>query len=148
MGVEEIIGRLESMVMVHLREQLPWVWATHDLLVQCQQRGIPAALVTMSRREMAQIVIDAAPAPFAFSVTGDEVEHPKPDPWPYLHAAQTLGVPASRCVVIEDSATGAQSGRDAGCTVYTTGPNAGRILELPALPPKPTLDELLPLASR
>lgn len=147
LGVEEVIGRLEQQVMAQLRGDLPWVAPTRDLLAECAQRGVPVALVTMSRRAMADIVIAAAPGRFDFSVTGDEVVHPKPDPWPYLHAAEALGVPPHRCIAIEDSSTGAQAARDAGCTVYTVGPQAGQILGLPALPPNPTLDELVPVTS-
>ena len=36
----------------------------------------------------------------------DRVEHPKPAPDVYLRAAADLGVPPSRCLVVEDSATG------------------------------------------
>jgi beta-phosphoglucomutase-like phosphatase (HAD superfamily) len=50
-------------------------------------------------------------------VTGDEVEHSKPEPDSYLLAAERLGFPACYCVAIEDSATGVHSAREAGLTV-------------------------------
>ena len=50
-------------------------------------------------------------------VTGDQVEHGKPHPEPYLTAAADLGVAPEDCVAIEDSNTGATSAVAAGCTV-------------------------------
>ena len=51
----------------------------------------------------------------------------KPHPDLFLHAAQTLGVPPSQCVVVEDSAPGARAGLAAGMRVlvYATAWNAG-----------------------
>ncbi|MSW15353.1 MAG: HAD-IA family hydrolase, partial [Actinobacteria bacterium] len=41
----------------------------------------------------------------------------KPDPEGYLSAAETLGVPISECLVIEDSLTGITSGLASGAYV-------------------------------
>jgi HAD superfamily hydrolase (TIGR01509 family) len=43
-----------------------------------------------------------------------EVEHGKPAPDLFLHAARSLGVPPERCVVVEDSRPGVQAARAAG----------------------------------
>jgi HAD superfamily hydrolase (TIGR01509 family) len=53
----------------------------------------------------------------------DQVAHGKPAPDIYLMAAQKMGVPPSRCVVIEDSYPGAQAGLAAGMTVLGYCPN-------------------------
>lgn len=53
-------------------------------------------------------------------VSADLVTHGKPHPEPYLKGAQLLGLAPSDCLVIEDSASGAQAGRAAGCTVLAT----------------------------
>jgi sugar-phosphatase len=50
-------------------------------------------------------------------VTADDVAHGKPAPDGYLQAAERLGVPPERCVVVEDSASGVSAGRAAGCRV-------------------------------
>ncbi len=47
----------------------------------------------------------------------NQVAHGKPAPDIYLLAAQKMGVPPIRCVVIEDSYPGAQAGLAAGMTV-------------------------------
>lgn len=54
---------------------------------------------------------------FDIIVTIDDVEHGKPDPAPYLLAAQRLGVAASAVVAFEDSPVGSRAAADAGCTV-------------------------------
>ena len=46
------------------------------------------------------------------------VEHPKPAPDVYLHAARTMGVDPSRCAVVEDTPTGARAGLAAGMRVF------------------------------
>lgn len=51
-----------------------------------------------------------------FSVT--QVEYGKPAPDIYLFAAERMGVSPERCVVVEDSPTGARAGLAAGMTVF------------------------------
>ncbi|MGW0517048.1 HAD family hydrolase [Crossiella sp. NPDC003009] len=46
-----------------------------------------------------------------------EVEHGKPAPDLFLHAAKKMGVPPGRCAVVEDSPAGVAAGRAAGMTV-------------------------------
>lgn len=68
----------------------------------------------------------------------------KPHPDLFLHAAQTLGVPPSQCVVVEDSAPGARAGLAAGMRVlvYATAwntaaahaPGVERFSDMAALP--------------
>ncbi|MEM9133244.1 MAG: HAD-IA family hydrolase [Actinomycetota bacterium] len=54
-------------------------------------------------------------------VTADEVTNGKPDPEPYLLGAERLGVPASDCVVFEDSPFGGEAARTAGAHVVAVG---------------------------
>jgi mannitol-1-/sugar-/sorbitol-6-phosphatase len=53
-------------------------------------------------------------------ITADKVTSGKPHPEPYLRGAEILGLPASDCVVFEDSGSGTKAGRAAGCTVIGT----------------------------
>lgn len=55
--------------------------------------------------------------------SGQDLGCPKPDPGLYLHAARALGVPPSRCVVIEDSATGARAARAADMACFGYAPD-------------------------
>ena len=53
-------------------------------------------------------------------VTADQVTWGKPHPEPYLAGAELLGFRPEECVVFEDSESGTQAGRAAGCTVVAT----------------------------
>ncbi len=53
-------------------------------------------------------------------VSADMVTLGKPHPEPYLKGAELLGLAPAECLVIEDSASGAQAGHAAGCKVLAT----------------------------
>ena len=48
-------------------------------------------------------------------VTVEDVINGKPHPEPYLRVVEKLGVPASKCLVIEDAVNGIYSAKEAGC---------------------------------
>lgn len=79
----------------------------------------PLAVVTSSGRASAHRKLGLAGIAGAFTqvVTLDDVTAPKPAPEPYLLAATLLGLPPERCLVFEDSETGAEAAYRAGCTV-------------------------------
>ena len=54
--------------------------------------------------------------------SGQEMPRTKPAPDVYLAAAAALGVAPQRCVVVEDSVTGARAGLDAGAVVWGYAP--------------------------
>jgi HAD superfamily hydrolase (TIGR01509 family) len=63
-----------------------------------------------------------------FSAT--DVEHGKPAPDLFLHAARECGAEPERCVVVEDAAPGAEAGRRAGMEVLGyAGLTASELLE-------------------
>lgn len=53
-------------------------------------------------------------------ISAEDVELGKPHPEPYRLGAEILGLKPEQCLVIEDSASGAQAGHAAGCTVLAT----------------------------
>jgi beta-phosphoglucomutase-like phosphatase (HAD superfamily) len=111
--VDEIVERLLRRVIEQVRVAVPWQPGALDLLTA-----------------LAGEVVSRAPAgSFATIVTGDQVTRGKPDPEPYLLAAERLGVDAGACVAIEDSPTGIASARAAGVT--TLGVEA--VLPVPRL---------------
>lgn len=79
--------------------------------------GHPWAVVTSGTTPVATARIRAVglPPPPVL-VTAEQVERGKPDPAPYLLAAERLGVPPAECVVIEDAPAGLSAGAAAGCT--------------------------------
>lgn len=87
-----------------------------DLLPALQ---IPLAIVTSTGRVGAHRKLGLAGIAGAFThvVTLDDVRAAKPDPEPYLLAASLFGVSPARCLVFEDSETGAEAAHRAGCVV-------------------------------
>jgi HAD superfamily hydrolase (TIGR01509 family) len=111
----EIVEELLEQVIRQVREHVPWRPGARELLFGLVEAGVPCALVTMSWRSLAEAVVEALPpGTFTVLITGDEVEHGKPHPEPYLAAARALGVDLADCVAIEDSPTGVRSAVDAG----------------------------------
>ena len=74
------------------------------------------AIVTSCTRALAHVRIAATGLTVpAVVVTADDVSRGKPDPEPFLLAAERLGVEPERCLVVEDAPAGLAAGRAAGC---------------------------------
>jgi HAD superfamily hydrolase (TIGR01509 family) len=116
LSVDEIVAFLNGRVARAVAQETPWQPGGRKLLTELAAAGVPQALVTSSYRELAD-PFAAVAGVFATVVAGDEVERPKPDPQPYLLAAERLGVDITDCVVVEDSPTGIASGVAAGARV-------------------------------
>lgn len=90
-----------------------------EFLSALRTQGIRTGVVSSTR---AQLILTALNrlhlvSQFDVVVCGDMVTRRKPDPEPYLRAAQLLELAPSDCLVIEDSPAGIQAGKAAGCTV-------------------------------
>ncbi|MDQ2851573.1 MAG: HAD-IA family hydrolase [Allobranchiibius sp.] len=74
------------------------------------------AIVTSATADLAAARLRAAgiPSPTRL-VTADDITRGKPDPQPFLVAAQQLGVDPAQCLVVEDAPSGLAAGRAAGC---------------------------------
>lgn len=93
-----------------------------ETLEYLKKHGIGAVLVTSSNEYKMKHLREELPhleSYFRDIVTADKVHHSKPDPEGYLLGAKMLDVPASRCVVFEDSAQGVKAGHASGA--YTVG---------------------------
>jgi HAD superfamily hydrolase (TIGR01509 family) len=116
--VEQVIATLTARVREQIGSAVPWRPGALELLRELRDAGIPTALVTMSRRDMALDIVGALDFDgFDLVVAGDDVQHAKPHPEPYLTAAARLGVDASACVALEDSEPGVASAVAAGARV-------------------------------
>ena len=140
MEVDVIVDWLTDQVIAALGAGVPWRPGALELLLEVREAGVPAALVTMSIRRMAEAVATALPFPaFDVIVSGDDVAHPKPHPDPYERAARLLQVPPAACVAIEDSPPGLASAVAAGTTAVGV-PNAVQLPEGNAWSLWPTLE--------
>jgi sugar-phosphatase len=80
--------------------------------------GARWAVATSASVKLAVARLESAQLPTPEVLIGaDLVERGKPDPQPYLLAAEALRVAPQRCLVLEDSTAGVRAGAAAGCTV-------------------------------
>lgn len=140
MAEDDIVAHLTSRVQDRLaRDGIPFRPGARELLEELRNLGVKTALVTMSVRSMAeQVVGNLGFDGFDLLVTGDEVEHPKPHPQPYLRAAELLGVSITECVAIEDSRAGLASAVASGA-ISVAVPHAVSIAAAPTHTIWPTL---------
>lgn len=114
--VEWIVERVSR--MIREAEDLDWQPGARELLAALQAEAMPTALVSSSWRPVLDAVTERLPqGTFDAVVAGDEVTRGKPHPDPYLQAADLLGVDITRCIVLEDSITGADAGNASGAWV-------------------------------
>lgn len=78
------------------------------LLHRLRDAGIATAVGSSGPPENVALTLDrlGARSLLAAVVTGRDVSRGKPDPQVFLLAAQRLGIPPHRCVVVEDAALG------------------------------------------
>lgn len=139
--VDEIIDALTLDVIAQLTDQgVPFRPGARELLEELRTAGIATALVTMSMRVMAELVVGLMPFhAFDVIIAGDDATRPKPFPDPYLQACHALGVDPESTIAIEDSPTGLRSAIAAG-TVAVGVPHFVSLDEVGAAELWPTLE--------
>ncbi len=129
---------------IHLHAGV-WDWLERLLAAGWQQ-----AIASSAPRPNIEVLLQTLDIAqyFGAVASGDDVQHGKPDPEIFQTADAMLGVPAERCIVVEDAPAGVEGAHRAGmrCVgVLTTQPAlaADLVMErLDQLPPD-AFDELL-----
>ncbi len=103
-------------------ERLEPVPGAAELVRRIGERGIAVCVASQgslakTARSLALTGLDRLFAPGA-RFSADEVEHGKPHPDLFLHAAASLGVPPGRCAVIEDTPSGVTAAVAAGMAAF------------------------------
>jgi HAD superfamily hydrolase (TIGR01509 family) len=110
--------QLDDLMESKLAEKLKLVPGALELLAECKENDLTFGLVTASGGRLMKVVLKSFPADiFDVVISGDDVEKSKPDPQPYLMAAERLSVDIKKSVVIEDSVTGVTAGLASGAQV-------------------------------
>ena len=120
LSIEEIGQGMIDYVAQKEFERIPWIEGVEDVLVALRDAGVPSMLVTTSPRRMAENIMKQSEGLFAGYVCGDDPYEHKPNPAPYLAAADKLGIARedmAKCVVLEDSSVGLQAGAASGATL-------------------------------
>ena len=127
---------------------LPLVAGAEERIATLRAQGWKQALATMAGREnVAAMFVGRQDRYFDAIVTAEQVVHSKPAPDVFLRAAELLGVPPSRCVVVEDVPAGIEAARRAGMkSIDVGGQSPAADLSYPALSaiPAGAFDQLVP----
>jgi len=89
----------------------------HELVNACREAHLRVAVASSADRVKVALNLRKIGLPIESwdaVVTGELVEHKKPEPDIFLLAAQTLGVTPAECVVLEDAVNGIQAAKVAG----------------------------------
>jgi HAD superfamily hydrolase (TIGR01509 family) len=89
------------------------------LIESLKAAGVKIALATSAPLKNADFILDGLyiKGHFDALLTCKDVDKGKPHPQVYMKAAEALGMPPERCIVIEDSLSGVEAGIAAGCKV-------------------------------
>jgi len=121
-----------------IRVSLQPVAGVGAFLAAARSAGLRLAVATGSDRPKLDGNLAAIGVPestFEVVVSAEQVTHKKPHPETFLVAVERLGLPAARCLVVEDARNGVLAGRAAGCAVLgiTSSQPAEVLLEAGAL---------------
>lgn len=110
---EAALARITEIEAAEVSDVVP-IPGSHEFFTSVPRR----AIVTSGTRLIAgnRLAASGVSRPDVV-VTFDDVSQGKPNPEPFLLAAQRLGVRPEACVVFEDAPAGIAAGKSAGCTV-------------------------------
>ncbi len=112
----EFDAECRRLMQGRMAEAVPVKAGVVELLAELRRRRVPMAVATSSRSAHALHHLGTAGllSMFETVVTRDDVQRPKPDPEPYLLAAERLQAAPGDCLAIEDSHTGVRAAHAAG----------------------------------
>lgn len=127
--VDELIAETDALFPEILRTQLQPMPGLVELLAALDQRGLPKAIATSSRRSFVERVLGMFDYQQRFRpiLTSEDIVQGKPHPEIYLRAAEELNLSPAEMLVLEDSENGCRAAVAAGAvTVAVPGPHSRR----------------------
>ena len=122
--IPEAIERKAVLYEQAIRASLELVPGSADFIRAAADEGYRLAVISGALRREIKLVLDAAELSgfFEIVIAAEDVTRCKPDPQGYRAAREALGMPASACVIVEDSLPGLEAARGAGvrCAMLTT----------------------------
>ncbi len=138
----------EAAYRERIRGNVPLAPEARETLATLRDAGYVLGVATSGPRENVELVLsETGLAPlFAGVVTGFDVQHGKPAPDCFLLAAERIGVPPPRCVVVEDAPVGIEAAGAGGmkCVGLTGTHPADRLRAAGATVVVPRLGEITP----
>lgn len=111
-------ARTYAIYLEIIRGRLHPLPGAREFIARCRAAGLRIAVATSADRvkmegNLREIGLPAET--FHVCVNGLDIARKKPHPDIFLLAAQRLGLPPARCLVVEDAPNGLQAGKAAGC---------------------------------
>jgi beta-phosphoglucomutase len=123
--VAEIGSRKEDYYRAAARHGISLLPGARALLRDLHEHGYRQAIGSSAPRQNLDLILELTQAaPFFQAVVAmEDTQRGKPDPQVFLIAAEKLGVPAARCLVIEDAVVGVQAANAGGmkCIAVSSG---------------------------
>ena len=117
-SVDDTTAMLLALTAEIFATELLWQPGAEELIDATRAAGLKTALVTNSPRQLVEVALGLLGSHrFDTTVCGDDVQHGKPHPEPYLTAIGALGLSAADCLAVEDSPSGTQAAVAAGIPV-------------------------------
>lgn len=130
--VQRLDRRKERIFREILEKNFPGMDGALELIEALAAEKIKIAVGSSAPKENVDLVLNRLGVRdhVQVVVTGEDVQRGKPDPQVFLLAAERLGVPPDRCVVIEDAVPGIEAARSAGMkavALVSTGRDAATL---------------------
>jgi beta-phosphoglucomutase len=147
--IRELDDRKEALYRAIVREAFPAMPGARALVEALDHAGFRLAVASSGPPENVALALDRlGVAPIVDAVvTGRDVERGKPDPQVFLLAAERLGVPPARAIVVEDAPAGVEAATRAGMKAVALLSSGRRAEEFSGVRPAivvRSLDELGP----
>lgn len=123
-SIEELADEIVDRVAATIEREASLNEGAIEAIDRLRAHGLPLALASSSPMRLIEAVLRMAGLEDRFDVvlTGEDEEHGKPAPDVYRSAARALGVPAERCLAIEDSINGVRAAKAAGMVAIAVPP--------------------------
>ncbi|MCF6526487.1 HAD family phosphatase [Streptomyces sp. JJ36] len=119
---DDFDATLHQRTFAAFRRALRPVAGVAEVLEKLAADGVPYCVASSGTHERIRVALRTTGLYDRFDerhlFSSQDVGRGKPAPDLFLHAAASMGVPADRCAVVEDSPLGVQAARAAGMDVY------------------------------
>ncbi len=108
--------KLGELFEEELQKGVPVMEGVRELLIFLKEKGVKVAVASSThyRRVMRNLETNGLTSYFEQIITGDMVEHSKPQPDIYLKACEALSVSPAEAMAVEDSPNGIRAAAAAG----------------------------------
>lgn len=116
---QRLSRRKEAIYRGLVEQRFPAMPGAAELVTALEAAGFALALASSGPPENVELALERLGVRERFDavVTGRDVDRGKPDPQVFLLAAERLGLPPDRCVVVEDAPPGVEAAHAAGMAV-------------------------------